>query len=58
MLQEHDGSDGELQLQEEILLVHFLHIFGLQRHDLLSSIGGIKTIKTLAFHINLNSMAT
>lgn len=33
---EHDNSDEELQLQEETLLVHFQHIFGLQKHDLLS----------------------
>lgn len=30
------SNDEELQLQEEILSAHFQHIFGLQKHDLLS----------------------
>jgi hypothetical protein len=33
---ERDDNGEELQLQEEILLEHFQHIFGLQRHALSS----------------------
>lgn len=31
---EQDDNDEEHQLPEEILSVHFQHIFGLQKHDL------------------------
>lgn len=36
MTQEQDGNGGECQLLEEILLEHFQHIFGLQKHDLIN----------------------
>lgn len=58
MLQEQVDSDGELQLQEENLLVRFPHIFGLRRHDLLSlTLRSIKFDGTLTSHKSLNSTA-
>lgn len=36
MTQEQDDNGGEHQLLEGILLEHFQHIFGLQKHDLIN----------------------